>query len=69
MNKYNDIVNNFFNTDLPCPTEIHLCEKIREAYSAEVEKAKGSGCGGCAINQIKSKYMEAIWKELSTSTP
>ncbi len=63
----NEIVEAFFNFDCPCPKEIPLCEKVRQAYLEEVGKASQSGCSQCAKNNIKAKYLQAIWKEAVTS--
>lgn len=57
------IIDDFFDLSKPCPKEIPLCEKVRQAYIEEVEKASSSGCSQCAKVNIKSRFMEAIWKE------
>jgi len=59
----NEIVDAFFDITRPCPKEIPLCEKVRQAYLEEVSKASQSGCSQCAKNNIKAKYLQAIWKE------
>jgi len=63
----NEIIDAFFNLDKPCPPEIPLCEKVRQAYLEEVDKASQSGCSQCAKNNIKAKYLQAIWKEAVSS--
>jgi hypothetical protein len=69
MRDVNVIVEEFFNLERPCPSEIHLCEKVREAYKAELDKLNSNpgGCSQCAKNGLKSKYLESVWKEAITS--
>lgn len=57
------IVNDFFDFTKPCPHQIPMCEQVREAYKKEVEAASASGCSSCQKNQIKSRFMNAIWTE------
>jgi len=62
------IIDDFFNFDAPCPKEIPLCEQVREAYKQEVKKVEGAaGCSNCAKLNVKSRFIEAIWKEAVTS--
>lgn len=63
----NQIIDTFFDLSKPCPKEIPLCEKVRQAYLEEVDKASQSGCSQCAKNNIKAKYLQAIWKEAVSS--
>ena len=60
------IINDFFNFDAPCPPEIPMCEKVRQAYQDELSKATTEGCTQCAKNGIKAKFMEAVWKEATS---
>jgi hypothetical protein len=59
----NVIVSEFFELDTPCPPEIPMCDKVRQAYKDEIDKLSSSGCSQCAKNGIKTKFMEAIWQE------
>jgi hypothetical protein len=59
----NTIIEEFFNSEKPCPPEVPMCDKVRQAYKDELDKASSSGCSQCAKNGIKSRFMEAIWKE------
>jgi len=61
------IIDDFFDMSKPCPKEIPMCEKVREAYNSEIAKASKSGCSKCAQVNIKSRFIEAIWKEAVTS--
>jgi len=61
------ILDTFFDLGQPCPKEIPMCEDIRKAYIKEVEKASKSGCSRCAQVNIKSKFVEALWKEITLS--
>lgn len=59
----NKIIEEFFNFDLPCPTEVPMCEKVREAYKTELDAPQNQGCSQCRKNGIKNKYLQEIWKE------
>jgi hypothetical protein len=59
----NTIIEEFFDSEKPCPSEVPMCDKVRQAYKDELDKASSSGCSQCAKNGIKSRFMEAIWKE------
>lgn len=61
------ILDKFFDLGQPCPNEIPLCEDVRRAYINEVEKASKSGCSKCAQVNIKSRFIEALWKEITLS--
>lgn len=61
------IIDAFFDLGQPCPKEIPMCEEVRKAYINEVEKASKSGCSRCAQVNIKSKFLQAIWKEAISS--
>ena len=63
----NIVIQEFFNLDLPCPKEVPMCEKVREAYKAELDMPENQGCSECRKNNIKGKYLEAIWKEVTKS--
>lgn len=63
----NEIVEAFFDLNKPCPKEIPFCDRVRQAYIEEVDKASQSGCSQCAKNNIKAKYLQAIWKEAVSS--
>lgn len=59
-----NIYDDFFNFNAPCPPEIPMCSKIREAYQIELSKASKSNCRGCAVIDVKARFLEAIWKEV-----
>jgi len=61
------IMDDFFDMSKPCPSEIPLCDKIRAAYNEEIAKVSSSGCSKCAQVNIKSRFIEAIWKEVTSS--
>ena len=61
------IIDSFFDFEQPCPKEIPLCEDVRRAYQQELDKASKSGCSSCAKVNIKSRFLEAIWKEAISS--
>lgn len=63
----NEIIDAFFDFSKPCPKEIPFCDNVRKAYIEEVDKASQSGCSQCAKNNIKAKYLQAIWKEAVSS--
>lgn len=51
----------FFNFELPCPGEIPECEKMRNEYSAELNKYKEQGlCSGCIERSLRNKYITFI---------
>jgi len=69
MRDINTIVEEFFNLELPCPSEVPMCEKIRDAYRKELKKLETnpSGCSQCQKNSLKGKFLEQVWKEAVTS--
>lgn len=68
MRDVNMIIEEFFNLEAPCPSEIHMCDKLRLAYKEELDKVTAlHGCSACAKNNVKSKFMETLWKEAITS--
>jgi hypothetical protein len=62
------ILEDFFDENKPCPDEIPLCEDVRRAYNAELQKINSSQCNQCAKNNVKSKFIEALWKEIISNT-
>jgi len=58
-----EIIEDFFNFEKPCPPEVPMCEKVRQAYKNELEAPINQGCSQCRKNGIKNKYLEAVWKE------
>lgn len=61
-------IQEFFNFDQPCPPEIPLCEQIRESFKTELNKLEGtSGCSSCAKARLKSRFVEAIFKEITSN--
>lgn len=68
MSTINSIVEDFFNFDKPCPPEIPLCQEVRNSYKIELQKIETSpGCSSCAKGKLKSRFMEAVWKEATAS--
>lgn len=68
MSTLNSIVEDFFNFDKPCPAEIPLCEEVRNSYKQELQKIEGApGCTPCAKSKLKSRFIEAVWKEATSS--
>lgn len=69
MRDMNVIIEEFFNLDLPCPSEVPMCEKVRAAYKEELDKLMSNpqGCSQCAKNGLKSRFMESVWKEAISS--
>lgn len=64
----NEVIEEFFNFEKPCPSQVPMCEKLREAYKAEVDKLNNQpGCSQCAKNTIKSRFMEEVWKQAVSS--
>ena len=63
-----EIIQDFFNLDKPCPSQIPMCDKLREAYKTELDKLNNQpGCSQCAKNSIKSRFMEEVWKQAVAS--
>ncbi len=51
----------FFDFEQPCPPEIQDCLKLREEYTAELNKYKEQGlCSGCIERNLKHKYTTFI---------
>jgi len=57
----------FFNFDLPCPKEVPMCDQIRSAYKNELTNLENKGgCANCAKTRLKSRFIEAIFKEITS---
>jgi len=68
MSNINTILEDFFNFERPCPQEIPLCEEVRNSYKKELANLENTpGCSSCAKGKLKSRYMEAVWKEATSS--
>jgi len=69
MRDVNTIVEEFFNLEHPCPCEVPMCEKIRNAYRDELKKLESNpgGCSQCQKNGVKTRFLEQVWKEAVTS--
>jgi hypothetical protein len=56
----------FFNFELPCPSEIPECDRVRIEYVDELNNLKRQGgCGSCAENKLKNRFiirLQAILK-------
>jgi hypothetical protein len=64
------LIDTFFDSSKPCPSDIPMCEEIRKKYNDELTNLTTTGCSSCAKANLKSRYIEAIWKELSkANTP
>jgi len=63
----NQITEAFFDTSKPCPSEILECEQLRAKYLEELENMNKHGCTQCQKNNIKSKYLEDVWKRAISS--
>ena len=51
-----------FNQLEPCPDSVLNCNDIRTRYIEEMNGGKLTGCQECDKLNIKSKYMNEIWK-------
>ena len=69
MRDMNVIIEEFFNLDIPCPSEVPMCAQVRAAYKEELDKLTSNpqGCSQCAKNGLKSRFMESVWKEAISS--
>jgi hypothetical protein len=53
-----DILQNFFDLEKPCPEQIKNCADIREQYKGELEALRmRGGCGGCMERSLRNKYI------------
>lgn len=60
-------INDFFNFDIPCPKEIPMCEQLRVSYDKELKHMESAGgCSNCFKTRLKSKFVEAIFKEITS---
>lgn len=51
----------FFDLNKDCPNTIKNCVDLRKRYMDEIlTLGSGSGCSKCAVNRIKSKYIDII---------
>jgi len=50
----------FFDLSKPCPEQIPNCMDLRNQYIDETQKMQSTGCSRCAINAIKSRYINII---------
>lgn len=62
------LLDKFFDENQPCPQEIPLCDEVRKRYNEELKNLTTTGCSSCAKAGLKSRYIEAIWKEISKPT-
>lgn len=63
-----DIQRRFFDFNEECPDEILNCSKIREEYSAEIERYKTQGiCGGCIERSLRNKYATIILSSIKVA--
>lgn len=63
MRNIDTIVQDFFDLEKPCPSEIIECEQIRQRYKSELDTISAQGCTQCQKNSLKGKYMEDVWKK------
>lgn len=59
----NEIIEEFFNLDKPCPSQIIECEQIRTKYKEDLDRLTKEGCSQCKKNGVKARYMEDVWKK------
>jgi len=60
------VIAEFFNFDLPCPKEVPMCEQIRNSFKTELAALETrGGCTNCAKTRLKSRFIEAIFKEIT----
>jgi len=51
----------FFDFNKPCPDTIQNCMDLRKKYEDDIQTLGfSSGCSKCAVNRIKSKYIDII---------
>jgi len=63
----NQITEAFFDSSRPCPPQIMECEQLRAKYNEELQTLTNQGCTQCQKNNIKSKYLEEVWKKAISS--
>jgi hypothetical protein len=56
------VYDSVFNQLEPCPDSILNCKDIRSRYIKEMNELETTGCRECDKLNIKSKYMNEIWK-------
>jgi hypothetical protein len=60
------VIAEFFNFDIPCPKEVPMCNQIRNSFKTELTALETrGGCTNCAKTKLKSRFIEAIFKEIS----
>jgi len=58
----------FFDHNLPCPSEIPDCEKRRVEYTEKLDALKRSGgCTKCAENRIKNEFILQLQHLINTN--
>jgi hypothetical protein len=56
-----DILNNFFELEKPCPSEIQGCLRIRSEYAEDIKKLENMGvCSSCLKRSLRNKYITYI---------
>jgi hypothetical protein len=54
-------INNFFDFEKPCPSEIRKCLKLRSDYKKEISKL--SACTDCSLRLVKNVFIDKIIRE------
>jgi len=56
-----EIINNFFELEKDCPSEIEGCLKIRSEYAEDIKKLENMGvCSSCLKRSLRNKYITYI---------
>jgi hypothetical protein len=56
-----EITRKFFDTTLPCPSEIPDCVNLRQEYMQTLDALKRQGgCNSCAERNLKNNFISRI---------
>jgi len=68
INYYMEKIIQFFDNNLPCPSEIPDCEKRRVEYAEKLDNLKRSGgCSKCAENRLKNEFILLLQHLINTN--
>lgn len=54
------IINDFFDFEKPCPSEIKRCLRLRSEYKKEINKL--SACTDCSLRLVKNIFINKIMR-------
>jgi hypothetical protein len=62
-----NLIQEFFDFNIPCPKNVPNCEQLREQYQKDIQTVRNANCRPCAETRIRVAYMEIVWKAFMDS--